>query len=203
MRIYTFQTQKALDAAKKLGVFRADPKELVKYWDDVWDTMFKDAYSFMNDEMKKRMPYVGPYPMWAWAKKPDLRRERHSFHDKMLLITADVPDERILLSDFGLYHVCLGGYYLSMTEAEDDDMTCLGEITPKKEEILESWQRMFELNKKRTKAEIMWVGKSDTVQCCIDGIFISEIVEIKQFKPGSPRNLLAKSNKKRTFVSPI
>jgi hypothetical protein len=204
VRIYTFQTQKALDAATKLGAFRADPIEVVKYWDDVWDEMFKEAYTFINEEMKRRMPsYAGPYPMWAWAERPDLRSERHNFYDKSLLITADVPDERILLSDFGLYHVCLGGWYLSLTEKEDDEVSMLGELKPTNEQIKESWKRMFEINRKRSKEEIRWIGKSDKIQCCIDGIFMSEIVDIKRFKPGSPRNLRTKSNKKRTFVSPI
>ena len=189
MRIYTFQTQKAFENAAKIGFFRGDPSEILKYWDDSWDPMFKGAYEFIIEEMKKRMPYVGPYPIWAWAERPDLRKERHTFHDKTLLITAEVPDERILLSDFEMYHACLDNSYLSWTEKEDDCMTALGEMEPSAEEKRESWKKMFDIKKKRTADEARWLGKETIVQCCIDGISMKEIVKITHFKPGTPRNL--------------
>lgn len=111
MILWTIQNEQAYLSMLKTGTLRADEKF-------VYDG-FSDAYSWMMEQMTMRIgkaPDGVVSPVWAWyqwvgkRKRPDMRTHGRSFSSKgvpIALITVDVPDKYVLLSDFDYWHVVL------------------------------------------------------------------------------------------------
>ena len=91
------------------------------------------AYSWMTDQMIKRIgqkPKGVNYPMWAWyqwegeRKRLDMRSHR-VWGEKgtpIVLLTIDVPPEKVLLSDFDMWHMVLNNGYLALTEEDEKEI---------------------------------------------------------------------------------
>ena len=116
MIIWTIQNETVCRKLERTGVLRADGRR-------VWQT-FREPYQWMTSQMKDR---IGPapsgvtYPVWAWyqwegvRKRPDMRTQpMKSFREEMpvALITADIPDDRVQLSDFDTWHYVLNNWVL-------------------------------------------------------------------------------------------
>ncbi len=117
MRLWTIQHPAALERARRNGALRGDGRRLCL------GPQFRRPYRWLIGEMLKRVPgYTGRYPVWAWPKKQDLRGVGYVPRgEKAVMIECEVPGERVLLSDFGAWHMVLNGSYLALTEAEDDE----------------------------------------------------------------------------------
>ena len=46
------------------------------------------------------------------------------------LITAEIPDHKVLLSDFDMWHIVLNNAYLALTEEEDEHPVLTKEKSP-------------------------------------------------------------------------
>lgn len=74
---------------------------------------------------KKHKGWNEPRPVWAWHKRPDLRSYRFfgddqgPSHRTDYLITIDVPDELVLLSEFGLWHCVLNSSYVYINKNQE------------------------------------------------------------------------------------
>lgn len=106
----------------------------------------------MSCQMKKRIsepPDGVQYPVWLWhtwegnRKRPDMRRSGYAPSGaSIVLLTVDVPDEKVLLSDFDCWHAVLNGNYLATSEEDD--------CSHSPEEIAESWNGIFDVSSVNT-----------------------------------------------------
>jgi Domain of unknown function (DUF3841) len=149
---------------------------------DTWTT----AYDWLREQMINRG--YGPvdddvYPFWAWAKRPDLRSSGHLPAGAMgYRITLDVPDEKILLSDFYNWHCVLNNYHVTHyleTEAEADALydrykkERSDELQRKLKEDREvSWQHIFDPTFSSSNSE---------QQATFFGMHISYVEKIERF----------------------
>lgn len=108
---------------------------------------FREPYSWLVKEMEKR---IGPppkrvkYPVWAWhtihgkRRSPDLRSHYHfekgiPFHR----ITLEIPDDKVVLTDFDFWHFPLNKWYLPDVCGDYD----CGDTV----KIEKSWQYVFDV----------------------------------------------------------
>ena len=140
MILWTIQHRTAYEEMRRTGVLRANSKY-------IFDESFRESYEWMADQMKKRIgkPPAGvTLPVWSWyqwegkRKRPDMRSHGR-WSDKgvpIVLLTVDVPDEFVLLSDFDYWHVVLNGGDLIFLI--DDN------VVYSKEERQKSWEKIFD-----------------------------------------------------------
>ena len=126
MKLWTIQHRAAYDKFMKTGFLRADENHLFCK-DDL-----RFAYDWMAAKMVQRFgnpPNNVRYPVWLWyqwegcRKRPDMRTFVRGWAAKgtpITLITVEIPDHMVLLSDFDMWHIVLNDEYLSLTEEEDE-----------------------------------------------------------------------------------
>jgi hypothetical protein len=116
----------------------------------------------MAQKMKEK---IGPppegvtFPIWFWYKrdghnkKPDLRKRRE-FGPKgaeMCLFEVEIPDEKVLLSDFMSWHSVLNGFHTystAKTEEAFDELDSWLQSLPAEvaqKEIEKSWDSIFDI----------------------------------------------------------
>lgn len=142
MILWTIQHKEAYLNMMRSGVLRANSKHLFCEDD------FLNAYEWMSQQMRVRIsepPNKVKYPVWLWhtweglRKHPDMRRAGYApTGAPIVLMTVDVPDEKVLLSDFDCWHAVLNGQYLAV----DKNDYC--SYSP--EEVYESWNRIFDVS---------------------------------------------------------
>lgn len=110
---------------------------------------FREAYDWMAEQMTQRI-YAAPegikHPVWAWYqwdgkhKRPDMRsfRKWSNPGTPIVLLTVDIPDSEVLLSDFDTWHIVMSKGYCPVDDADLDYMDV---ATP--EEVVASWERIF------------------------------------------------------------
>jgi len=180
MRLYSVQSEQDWDAAQRRGYLTGGTSR------PELDEHFKRGYEFMRQAMAARLPaYSGDYPVWAWLKRPDLREWRHLVTTPSVLLTFEVPTERTLPSRFNAFHFVLNGWYLSLTEAEDEAISNGPPLTAAMLEA--SWQRIFDLTPPTDPAQLDWCGAySDAdVQVCIDRVLLPEVQHVRPFLPAA------------------
>lgn len=133
IRVYTYQGPEAFENYKKNGFFSGNAEYIDKTCD------WPEAYSWMRSQMELRIPgFTGDYPIWAWPKRPSAKTKLHKLQvDEKYRITALVPAERILPSDYDLWHSPLNNFAVTKTEAEFDTYT--GDPKP-------TWDRIFDFS---------------------------------------------------------
>ncbi len=126
-----------------------------------------DPYRWMADQMRLRMKAVRNqgFPWWGWCRwngtkrvRPDLRADRFCYPrgERHVRIELELADHKVLLHDYEAWHAVLNDYFLSFSEAEDEDferrLACANipdqdkmQREPFRSEILRSWERIFDL----------------------------------------------------------
>lgn len=189
-QLWTIQTKEAWEYAKKSGVLdcnRVAKREIDEY--------YYPAYDWMSTQLEKRIkdyPY-DKYPIWGWSyPKPDLRLGGHLPRGTQgVRIEFLVDYDKVLLSSFEAWHFVLNCWYLSLSEEESnnwDKRVEKAEIKidwknwpprePFWEEILKSWERIFDL---KLLKHSNWVGCQD-IQACVEKIDIKEIINVTEFR---------------------
>ncbi len=162
MTLWTIQSLERYQKLLKEKEIRGEGKYI--------DEDFKNGYDWMVKQMQKRIGEnykLGSYPIWAWyqyhskqRKKPDLRRSGHlGKGQKGGRLTIEKKEQDVLLSDFILWHNPLTyRSKISNTEKEDEEFQKrlknleLSNIDfynypiEIKEEIINSWDKIFDLN---------------------------------------------------------
>ena len=161
MKLWTIQTQPALQCLRQRGYLRCQRTYA--------DRDYLAAYDWMAAQMRDRIGRPPStrisIPIWAWKqydgthkKRPDLRRSGHlpsGTHGYRIGFT--VPDNRVLLSDFQLWHFALNYSYLASSEldaetfdAKHPNLRCSWFAPPNDRQIDSaiklSWQRIFDLD---------------------------------------------------------
>lgn len=140
MILWTIQHKVAYEELLRTKVLRANPEYIC-------EEFFRESYDWMAEQMKKRIgnpPEGVSQPVWAWyqwegkRKRPDMRSHGCWGHKgtPIVLLTLDVPDECVLLSDFDYWHVVLNDGELIFTI--DDNMVY------SEEERRKSWEKIFD-----------------------------------------------------------
>lgn len=181
VRLYSYQEQFAWDRAQNMGFWTGFPN----LYDDEEDRKWKYAYEWMIARMSERVPnFSGDYPMWAWTKRPCTKPKKH--RKGSIRLTVLVPRERIVFSDYDLWHGVLNQWFISETEREWDIFNkewphdnldgFLDHIRP-------SWDRCLEFKASTSKETTEWIGPyhSCHVQACIDRFYWNEIVDVRRF----------------------
>jgi len=112
MILWTIQHEHAYGKMEKTGVLRADKNY-------IFSEFFEKSYLWMSNQMEKRIGHAPEgviFPVWAWyqwegkRKRPDMRIHGRNWGEKgtpIVLLTIDVPEDCVLLSDFDYWHCVL------------------------------------------------------------------------------------------------
>lgn len=143
MILWTIQNEHAYEKMKQAGRLIADKSYIL-------DDLFQDPYLWMADQMQKRIgkaPEGVLFPVWAWyqwegqRKRPDMRVHGHNWGAKgtpIVLLTIDVPDQYVLLSDFDYWHCVLNDTDIIFPHDET--------VVYSEEKKRESWENIFDIN---------------------------------------------------------
>lgn len=161
MKLWTIQTDPAWLSMQQRGYLRGQRTRA--------DRDFLPAYDWMATQMLDRIgqppsPRVS-VPIWAWQqydgvhrRRPDLRSSGHLPTGTLgYRIGFTIPDDLVLLSDFGLWHYALNYWYLASSESDAEafhtryqDLRCSWSNPPDDPHvdsvIQRSWHRMFDLD---------------------------------------------------------
>lgn len=125
MRLYSIQPLSVWESLCLEEVITAKPVF------DKDDQQWEIAYSWLAEQMIARgIDALGnappSYPMWAWywyngpsSAKPDLRHsqmKQWSSKERMVMLTLEMDDKRVLLSDYDAWHACLNYWYLGFVK---------------------------------------------------------------------------------------
>ncbi len=159
---------------------------------------FIHYYDWIREQMIRRIPgYGGAYPIWLWAKKPDMRKTGWGpGGQKLVRIEAEIPEERVLLSDFNLWHTPLNDGYLGISKADDDAFEAevekrtgrkFARITDPdfpedlKRRVIDSWERIFP-DRWGELDDPEWFGEVPGVlQACVEEVSLEEVVRAERF----------------------
>lgn len=159
MLLWTIQHRSSYDEMMLRGSLRANEDHLF------CENDFREQYDWIAQQLTIRVsppPQGIKYPVWAWykcegkRKRPDMRS--HAWHwcnrkgTPIVLLTVDIPDNLVLLSDFDRWNIVLNGQYLSKDEDDDAESNVDACV------IRKSWKRIFDLSPSE-----YW-GRCDTVQ---------------------------------------
>jgi len=138
-------------------------------------------YAWMSLQMRRRLNLDRNFPpLWLWVRygernpRPDLRCGWHLPRGEQgVLLTLEIPRERVLLSQFEMWNWVLNGYYVPFVEPDGR-----GEGNSP-EKTLASWDRIFELD----FGDEEWWGpvESRQIQGCTPWIERSEIQDVLPF----------------------
>lgn len=168
MRLWTIQHKEAYTTLQEKGVLHANEEHLFCEDD------FRYAYDWMANKLSEKdtKPNGVNYPLWAWyqwegkRKRRDLRNtglgERGT---SCVQLEIEIPDNKVLLSDFDVFHIVLNNCNLCGTEEEDrqfeswykslgikygdwrKDVTGNPSLQEVKDRIIKSWDGIFDLEK--------------------------------------------------------
>lgn len=154
MLVYTVQPKEIIDQIDNLK-----PNESLLV--DNSKINFKDennfiiAYKYMRFEMNKKLnTNYASYPWWAFIDKPTIHEIKKGFTSckTPYLITLDIPDEKLVLSDFQEWHSPLMNVCCFKTEEEMnekwDELEKLKttDIFKYFEIMTDSWQQIFDIS---------------------------------------------------------
>lgn len=161
MKIWTIQSIDIWEKLKEEEIVTCDEK-LASYLKDK-DCSFLEPYNWIRNKMINRIgdsSYKSNiYPIWGWYiydgvhKKPDLRCSGHGIPGKqMACIELEIPGNKVLLSDFDLWHYVLNNWYIgdSTNEEElDAEWEWLDTLSKQEKQnmIEKSWDKIFNIKK--------------------------------------------------------
>ena len=168
---------------------------------------FMLAYIWMADQMERRLglrPSKGAMPIWVWSqwsgnrRRPDLRASGHLPKGaRGVRVECKVQDDRVLLSDFELWHFVLNYGYLPKSEDEEaafeKELAAAGlSLTGGslrnplpharyRQKIERSWERIFDLTWTDPEQEIVSPMKDRSIQGTMWELLRDDVVDAKEF----------------------
>ena len=158
----------------------------------------REQFDWLADEMRVRIgnsPEGATHPIWAWymwegiRKKPDLRRARWGNGwkgDQFACMEIDIPEDRLVLTDFDSWSIILLNGLISDTEEEDirqeQEYESLSE-NEKKEYRDQNWRRVFDLS----FVDNGWMHRGDSIQATFWELRKEDIREVRFFTSAIPR----------------
>jgi hypothetical protein len=168
MKIYSFQPILIVQKILKNGIVYSKKDMVFPPQEIKLASFFQSAYDWMNQKLKEKIvkPKQADYPFWGYFQwsgvqhtKPDLRSsEAHQYCKKQpyCLLTLEIPEIEILLSDYDAWHFVLNRWYFtsnSLREMKEQELNQQGfslyrqEQLPKEtlDLIQSSWNHIFDL----------------------------------------------------------
>ncbi len=200
MVIWSNLTQQAWEELQKQGRLRVSCRHIEKD--------FQGSYLWMASQMELRLqtprPSEDSMPIWAWwqwwgdRRRPDLRASGYlPKGTRGIRVELQVKTDRVLLSDFELWHYVLNYWYLPKTEKEggvfEKKLTRAGlslvgcsheHPLPHagfRREVENSWERMFDLSWTDPNHRIVSASKNRSIQATLWELLMDDVVEIKEF----------------------
>lgn len=146
---------------------------------------WKEAYDWMSSQMIRRIglpprPEI-VYPVWGWQQVGCYKKEYHGSYydcggkeDEFVFITAQIPDEKVLLSDYTMWHFVLGNFCIERSKKE---------YTKDENRIEKSWELIFDLETRH------WCARTKRRNRTIQATFwelrrewVTDIVMIKGYQ---------------------
>ncbi len=189
MILWTIQSENVYNLILEAGIYHCDKSS------SVMGKHLGDSYEWLSEQMKERIgdPPTGViYPVWGWyqweglRKKPDLRRERWSNGSKgerFVCMEIDIPDEKVLLSDFDQWSIVIIDGLISYSREEDDTLEQQYSLLSRQEKIRykhENWERIFDL----TPMNNDWVIKGDSIQATFWELCREQVKDVRFFTAG-------------------
>jgi len=152
-----------------------------------------DEYKWM---IRKMVDRIGPppegvqHPVWAWYKqndkhhKPDLRSARWGYgpgDEDYVCIEIEMPDEKVLLSDFDVWHIILNHGLISETEEEDRKQQALFDAMDSEHQALyrdTNWERVFDISPLHND----WITRGEWIQATFWELQKEDIRSAKFFR---------------------
>ena len=191
MILWTIQPLEVYKQIQEIGVYHCDFEK--SFLNDC-----RDQYDWLVRQMKRRIgdpPEGVSYPVWAWymwegvRKKPDLRRERWGNGwkgERFACMEIDVPEDKVVLSDFDSWSIILLHGLLSDSEEEntrlEDEYNSLPE-EQKKTYRDRNWERAFELS----YVDNDWVHRGDSIQATFWELRKEDIRRVRFFTSATPK----------------
>jgi hypothetical protein len=139
-KLWSIQSAEAYEEINTTG-------RIVGDWNRIDDPLFAPAYRWLVQEMTNRsINLEGRPPVWAWAKKPDLRQGAHLPRGtKGVRIELDVPSNQVLLSDYAGWHSVLNNHFMALTD-EEMEKAFADPPVYLQDDVQRSWLRIFDLS---------------------------------------------------------
>ena len=177
LTLWTIQPVEFLKLLERRRPVRADWKHTCRD--------YERPYRWMSQQMARRgICRPGTAPLWAWyaysgiaRRRPDLRCGWHLPRGtRGVRIEFTAPADKVLLSDFEMWHAVLNDWYLERDEQESQQHD---KRRPSRKQIEKSWQRIFDLE---FGSEEYWFAPAERqIQACIPSLSKSQIKEIRPF----------------------
>lgn len=199
MKIYSFQRLFVWDCLQELGMYHPFHIEAYDAFlrDEVGDWGFLKAYAWLREEMKKRQieSHISESHLcWGWAqwwgkkKMPDKRYKtvnRFFENEPFVMLELDVPENRILLTDFDAWHFVLNEWFLG-SEKDMDTFDAQYDRHDKtiecREKIRQSWQLIFDLP--RVCEHLEFKPEEQIVQATFFDILYTDVQKVHFFNHG-------------------
>ena len=193
MILWTMQPLHVYEMIQHTGIYRCDPARST-----MMRMEFTEQYDWLVVKMAER---IGPppegvkYPVWAWYKqngkrhKPDLRSERWGYGrggEAYTCLEINIPDDKVLLSDFDAWHGPLNSGLLSDTEEEDAEQeTYYNSLTDEQKKVYryKNWERIFDID----PFENDWTRRGDWVQATFWELKREQIRDVRFFTTGKSK----------------
>jgi hypothetical protein len=201
MILWSILTKQAWEQLQRKGYLRTDRR-------CIWKERLI-PYQWMTEQMVQRLsiprPTQNTMPVWAWYQwenekrcKPDLRSGCHlPKGDEGVRIEFQADDEKVLLSDFELWHYVLNYWYLPNSERDgnafEKKLAKAGLSFFKHEhsnplphaqyrrEIERSWERIFDIGWSDKRHAIAVPLQRKSIQATLWELRLEEVLQVKEF----------------------
>jgi hypothetical protein len=201
MLVWTILTRVAWEQMLRKGCLRASRRHAEK------DML--PSYDWIAGQMERRLSVPRPYktavPIWVWVqwegqarRRPDLRGGGHlPSGTPGIRLELEVQDDRVLLSDFDLWHYVLNYWYLPKTEAQGDaferklahaglSLVGCNHSNPLphaafRRELEESWERIFDLSWTDPGYRITSPLKKRSIQGTLWELLATDVAAVTEF----------------------
>jgi hypothetical protein len=218
MRLWTIQDERVYDDFLEKGLAYHVIRENTMPWsftNEPEPDAEVHSYKWMASQLAAK---VGPapegveFPIWAWKKiygrndgKPDMRSWRTTYEEHVVRLQLEIPETRVLLSDYDTWHMPLNlGYFAKcLDEMNEFEKWCskmnvelygrnstMWSDSPSESEriardkIETSWSRCLELEPTPENGyDPEWIGnwEEDSIQAVFWEILPKDIVTVERF----------------------
>ncbi len=214
MKLYTVQPLAVYDLLRQEQRYQsrplAYPESTLSFFQDGFQIPV--AYDWMIAKMTERgltRPHPEVYPIWAFYRwegvarpKPDLRSyyiKASGSQGRQVLLTVDIPDERVLLSDYFAWYSCLNYCYAGTVKASEafdrrlrkayGPQANFGRLPePFHQELLVSWDRVLDLAAARRVQH--YAKDKQIIQATFWELHATEVTAVVAFGGGRLRERL-------------
>lgn len=200
MVVWSILTLPAWHELQRRGRLRASRRHVMQD--------FVGAYLWMAGQMQRRLKHPQPsadtMPIWAWYRwkgnggRPDLRSGGHLPKGQQgVRVELHVADDRVLLSDFDLWHYVLNYWYLAANkaagEAFERKLTQAGLSIYRcdhphplphaeyRQAVERSWERIFDVARTDRRLAAATSPKQKPIQATLWELLPTDVVNATEF----------------------